>query len=356
MNRAAFLALAPSVALAAALGALAGCESATAARADPAPDRPQPLRVVPVVERPLDTTIHLNGDLLPYQSVALYARVSAFVSTVEVDRGSHVRKGARLATLVAPELSAQRAEAEATARAHQRTSDRLNEAAKTPGAVAGNEVETASAAAASSKAKVEALAALERYLAVEAPFDGVITDRDVHPGALVGPNSAKPMLKLEEQSRLRLMVPVPEPLVAMVVADASVPFTVRSRPGETFRGIIRRSAQSIDVRTRTMAVELDVDNADGKLAPGMFAEIAWPVRRTTPSLFVPDSAVMDSAERTFVARVKDGVVEQVPVKRGWSSGGMTEVFGELARGDQVVRQASDEHRSGTRATVVVDAR
>jgi multidrug efflux pump subunit AcrA (membrane-fusion protein) len=99
-----------------------------------------------------------------------------------------------------------------------------------------------------------------------------------------------------------------------------------------------------------MAVELDIDNADGKLAPGMFAEVRWPVRRSGPSLLVPASAVVQTTEKTFVDRIRDGIVEQVPVQRGASEGELLEVFGTVSAGDPVLRRGSEELRNGTHVT------
>lgn len=326
--------------------ACGGGDAGDRAAASSAPSD-DPVEVVRVVSQVLDTTIRLDGDLSAYESVALFARVNAFVSTVEVDRGSLVHEGQRLATLVAPELAAQRAEAEAKARASQSTYTRLVEAAKTPGAVSGNELEAAAAAAASSQAKVESLRDLEHYLIVTAPFDAVVIERNVHPGALVGPQSSTPMLRLEQQKLLRLTVAVPEPLVGLVADAETVRFSVRSRPGQTYEAKISRSAHSVDPRTRTMAVELDVDNASRELAPGMFAEVTWPLRRGAPSLFVPQSAVVVSTERTYVVKVAKGVLTHVPVKRGATMGGRVEVFGDLAPGDLILRRATDEARNGS---------
>jgi hypothetical protein len=95
-----------------------------------------------------------------------------------------------------------------------------------------------------------------------------------------------------------------------------------------------------------MPVELDVDNSDGRLAPGMFADVLWPVKRTAPSLFVPAGSIVQSTERAFVARVRDGVIEQVTVQRGATQGDLVEVFGGLNEGDVIARRGSDELRNG----------
>lgn len=122
--------------------------------------------------------------------------------------------------------------------------------------------------------------------------------------------------------------------------------SVRSYPGVKFTGTVARIAESIDTRTRSMAVELDVDNTDRRLMPGMFAEVLWPVKRTTPSLFVPPGAIVQSTEKTFVARIRDGAVEQVPVQRGAVQGDLVEVFGGLQEGDTIARRGSEELRPG----------
>jgi membrane fusion protein, multidrug efflux system len=320
------------------------------------------VEVVPVVSKPLDATTHLEAELAPFEAVALHARVNGFVQRVLVDRGSNVHTGALLATIVAPELISQRAEAEAKTQSDKSTYERLRAAAQTPGAVAAQEVEVAGATAKADEQRVQSLRSLEQYLNVTAPFDGVITERNVHPGALVGPQSgdnATAMLRIEQIATLRLTVAVPEGLVSEIAEGVSTPFTVRAWPGQTFRGATKRVAHSIDRKTRTMAVELDVDNKDGRLAPGMFADVAWPVRRSVPSLFVPPSAIVVTTQKTLVVRVKDGVVEHVSVQRGMISGDLVEVTGDLHGGDLVAKRGSEELRAGSTVpfkVVSVDAK
>src|SRR5438045_141828 len=198
----------------------------------------QTMDAVRVISRPLDRKVDLPGEFVPYLSVPIHAKIPGFVDKVEVDRGSVVKEGQLLATMIAPELNAQRAEAkakvsaaqsqkveaEARVAAVQSTYERMKAAAATPGVIAGNElvqaekqvdVERAKVAAAESsvQAAQEALKAIEEiqvYLRVTAPFSGVITTRNVHPGALVGTaRDTLPMFQLETHTRLRLVVPVP---------------------------------------------------------------------------------------------------------------------------------------------------
>jgi RND family efflux transporter MFP subunit len=158
------------------------------------------------------------------------------------------------------------------------------------------------------------------------------------------------MRRIEQIERLRLSAAVPESLAGQIAEGVEANFAVRSWPGRQFHGVIVRPSHTLDIRTRTMAVELDVDNSDHALAPGMYAGIAWPVRRTTPSLFVPQSAIVQTTERTFVVRVRNTVADPVAIRRGFVVGDIVEISGELAPGDLIVRRGNEELRTGTRVT------
>jgi RND family efflux transporter MFP subunit len=240
----------------------------------------------------------------------------------------------------------------------------LAAAAQTPGVVAGNDLQVADQTAAADKAQVEAatknvqaaqnalrsVAQLESYLEIRAPFDGVVTQRNLHPGALVGPASgqsgALPIVHIENLNRLRVVVPVPEAYTAGVREKLEVTFGVPADPGKSFRAPIARISHDINQNTRTMQVELDYHNADAQITPGSFANVDWPIHRTYPTLFVPATAVTTDLQRTFVIRVRQGKTDWIDVKTGVSVNGKTEVFGDLTPGDVVVRNATDSIRSG----------
>ena len=348
-------------------------------RAAPVTAGPAAIEVVRVVEQSLDVPLSLPGELTAFQSVAIFPRVTGFVKAVNVDRGSKVRAGQLLASLEAPELVAQRSEAQsklqaaeaqlsvarAKADADKGTFARLKAASATPGVVAGNDVVIAEKTADGSANQVlaaeqsveaarqvlNALRDMEGYLRMTAPFAGVITERNVHPGALVGPSTsgagATPLLRLVDTDQLRLVVPVPEAYTAEMRSGAEIPFTVAAYPGQSFSGKVARIAQAVDVSTRTMAVELDVPNGDGRLAPGTFCQVRWPVRRSGPSLFVPSASVATTTDRTFVIRIRNGKTEWVDVKTGLTSGALVEVFGDLRAGDEIAGRGTDELRPGT---------
>src|SRR5207302_11163771 len=170
------------------------------------------------------------------------------------------------------------------------------------GVVAGNDLVVAEQTAAADKAQAEAasnnvrvaqdslkaIGQLESYLKIQAPFDGIVTERNLHPGALVGPSSGlgnQPVVQVANLRRLRLVVPVPEAYAAGVRKEQEVSFTVPELPGEIFHAPVARISSDLEVKTRTMPVELDVRNSDERLTPGSFATVQWPVQRSHPTLF-----------------------------------------------------------------------
>lgn len=337
-----------------------------------APLRAQTIDLVAVVSKPVSRTVDLPAEIQPYLTVSLHAKVPGYVERVLVDRGSLVKQGELLAELSAPELQAQIAEAESKVQsaesekvqaeaqlaAAQSTYDGLRKAAETPGAVAGNEViqsqkqvEAAEAlvrartqARQSADAAVRSRKDMQAYLKISAPFHGVVTDRFVHPGALVGPGADPVLLVIQQISRLRIVVPVPEENVSGMARGAAIPFRVPAYPERVYTGTVARIAHALDPKTRTMPVELDVLNRDGSLAPGMYPSVKWPVRREHPALFVPKTSVVTTTERTFVIRARGGHAEWVDVKKGAADGDLVEVSGALAAGDRVVRRGTDELR------------
>lgn len=355
-------------------GSNSGSSTSAQGTASPTPT----VEVARVTSKKLSIATRLPGELQAYEAVTVFPKVTAYVDSISVDRGSRVKAGQMMARLVAPEVAAQRAEAqsklqaaeaqraeaEAKLASDQSTYERLKSASATPGVVAGNDLEIAQKGAEADRARLQALresaeaaksalksvTEIEGYLQVRAPFDGIVTERNVHPGSLVGPatsSSGMPMLRVEKTTRLRLVVPVPEKYATGINVGSKVEFSVPAFPSQAFAGTIARVAHSVDVKTRTMPVELDVNNSDGRLSSGMFPEVLWPVRRTEPTLFVPTSAVARTTEATFVIRIRGGNTEWVNVQTGELDGKSIEVFGSLLEGDEVAVRGTDELRAGT---------
>jgi membrane fusion protein, multidrug efflux system len=363
--------------------------------------------IVKVEKERLERSLQLPGELLAYQNVPMHAKVEGYVKSITVDRGSVVKKGQLMISIFCPELdekakegaaklssaesSFRRAQAnedstrskliEAKARldADKLTFERLQEASKTPGAVAQNEVDIQQKSVESDKARVDSinqevagahnlviaeghnvtaardvlksLDAMTAYLQVRAPFDGVITERNVHEGSIVAidaDRTALPMVRIQEKDILRLVVAVPEASVSGTKIGTEIDFTVPAFVGKTFKGVVARPGYALDNSTRTMPVELNVYNKDGELEPGMFATVDWKVTRPYDTMFVPTSAVDADLKGTFVIRVKDDVTERVDVQRGLAMGNKIEVTGDLNPGDMVALKATNELKTGTK--------
>jgi len=336
---------------------------------------PRNVEFATVESRSPSRTVTLPAELAPFLQANIEARVPGYIERVLVDRGSNVRRGQLLVELSAPEMTAQTAaaesslhqaeadesQAEAQAAAVESTFDRLQEASKTPGAIAGNElvqvekqrdaakslVQSRKAATRAAQERLRAAKETEGYLRVTAPFDGTITDRFVHPGMLVQANAQMPLLKLQQTSHLRLTVPVPETYVGHIVRGVPVTFHIAAQPGKTYTAKIARIASALDSRSRTMMVELDAYNKDGSLAPGMYPTVDWPVSSAEPLLLVPSTSVVTTTERTFVITSVNGHAHCVDVRKGPAFGEQLAIRGNIKQGDKVLKRASDEIREGT---------
>lgn len=309
----------------------------------------------------LSSGIAVPGELIPYQQVDLYAKINSYVKKLLVDIGSQVHAGQLLATLEAPEINSQLTGAQSRIKqqeaiyfASKATYDRLVNTSKTPGTISQNDLEQAEAKKNADMANVDAaksaykeIASNLNYLEIRAPFDGVITARNVNTGAYVGPGGkgSDPLFVLQDQNRLRLVVSVPEAYVGGLNHKDDVKFTVRELPGEHFNAKIARLAGALDEKLRSERVEMDVYNK-GKLLPHMYADVEVPLPSHDSTLIVPKTAVISSTEKVFVIKVDNHHARWVDVKKGFQSGDKMEVYGDLKAGEKVIIDATDEIRDG----------
>ncbi len=310
----------------------------------------------------INTSLRIPGELIAYQQVDLYAKLNSFVKRLYVDVGSEVSAGQLLATLEAPEINSQLSAAAARLKmqeaiyiASKATYNRLFETSKTPGTISPQDLEQADAKQQSDKALVETakaqyaeVADARNYLQVRAPFSGVITARNVSSGAYVGPSgrgSEMPMLTLQEQKKLRLVVSVPEMHTGYLKIHNEVKFTVRSQ-NDSFTAKLSRQAGALDSRLRSERIEMDVLNTNKKLLPGMIAEVTIPLTGNEQNFVVPASAILNSTQGVFVIKVQNKKTVWVPIRTGKTSNGRTEVFGNLSLKDTLVKMATEEVRDG----------
>jgi len=309
------------------------------------------------------TTLQLPGELIAFQQVDIYAKVTSFVKELKVDIGSEVSEGQLLMLLEAPELSSQMLAAESRLKSQEAiyaasnaNYNRLVETSKTPGTVSQNDLDMAQAKKSSDFANLEAaraaskeIATIKGYLEIRAPFSGIITARNVNLGAYVGPagkGSEFPLLTLQQQKQLRLAVSVPEAYTGCLKQEDEISFKVRSQPSEVYKARVKRMAGALDLRLRSERIEMDVVNENKSLLPGTVAEVSIPLTAKDSTFVVPKTAIVNSSEGLFVIRVVNGKAQRVSVKKGRDINDQSEVFGELQMNDRLITKGSEEIRDG----------
>jgi membrane fusion protein, multidrug efflux system len=314
-----------------------------------------------VSEKALSSSARLPGQLIPFNEVNLFPKVNSFVKQLFVDRGSIVKKGQLLMILEAPEMESQLQaanskylQAQENAVASKEKYERLKEAAKEPGSVSPLDLDNSSAKMKADNALAQAelsnvgsVKTMLGYLRIYAPFDGMIVQRNISPGALVAPGKEtdQPMLIIQDINKMRLTVYIPEDYVDKVDLGKPVTFTFNAMLGQQQTAKISRSANALG-SMRQEAIEIDVQNQNGKLKPGMYAEVNIPMLSGAKSLLVPNNAIIRSTEKEYVIAVRNGKANLVIIKEGLVNDDSTEVFGDLKPSDKVLIHASDEIKQG----------
>ncbi|MGA3172046.1 MAG: efflux RND transporter periplasmic adaptor subunit [Chthoniobacteraceae bacterium] len=299
--------------------------------------------------------VPIPAEFRPYVESELHAIVTGYVSQMNVDFGDKVKQGQILATLEVPELTDQLHNAEATlqqadadyANAHQ-IYTRLQEVNQQhPKLVAQQDIDTAQSKDASSagaiaaaKANVEKYQTLVNYTKIVAPFDGVITQRSADPGALVqaGTSSDRsmPLVRVSDNYHLRLDFPVSVEYVKDVHLGDPVTVRVDSLDGKTFTGKITRFTDEVNDETRTMTTEMELDNPNLELVPGMYAVALFKFEQHSNVLTVPTEAIRDPKDPVVYVINADNEVEARPVKLGVEMPNKYEITDGLKEGELVM--------------------
>jgi membrane fusion protein, multidrug efflux system len=333
----------------------------------PAVDPPAPPPAHVTVVHPdrgaLVKTITLPGDVAGFYQSALYAKVTGYLKSISVDKGDWVKAGQVLAIIEVPELDQQLSRAQADLEVQKLTYQRLETVWKSdPRLVARQDVDIANGKYQEAKANVDELLAMDSYRRITAPFDGVITARYVDPGALIhaggqqgsgaamqgsarSGGSAAPVVSIARLDKLRIYVYVPQREADSVHRGMPAKVTVEGLHGAHFAGVVARFAHSLDLATRTMLTEVDLENPEHKLYPGMYANVTLVLQNHPDALRVPVSAVGgDTARKVFL--VKEGRLAEVPVTTGINNGRYVEIVAGLSSSDLVVSKFNISLESG----------
>lgn len=303
------------------------------------------------------STLKLPAQLAAFEEVNIFPKVNAYVRSVEVEMGDKVTKGKIILKLDAPELEqavfAAKEKYLRTRTELQIDNEhylRLLEASKTEGAISPYDLSSLKAKVLADsiisnaeKANWDMQKSMMEYLNVRAPFDGVITERNVHPGALVSATvKDKPMLQLKQTAHLRLQVDVPEALAAQMHEGDQISYFTSAFPGRKSFGIISRKSNDINLQLRSERIEIDVMNKDNTLSPGMYADVILESKGNPTAFIVPKTSVVSSTERKYVIVSKLGLKTKIDVITRNESLDKIEVFGMLNQGDSVIIHATDE--------------
>jgi RND family efflux transporter MFP subunit len=306
--------------------------------------------------------IVLPGSTQPFSDSPIYARTNGYLKRWYFDIGAHVKKGQLLAEIETPEVDQQLMQARAdldTAQANltiaKITASRWQDLVTT-GSVSQQETDQAvsnlsavKAAAESSAANVRRLEQLQSFEEVYAPFDGIITARNTDIGALIdaGANTQpRELFHIAAIRTLRLYVSVPEVYSRAARSGAPATLTLDEFPGQAFHGTLVRNANSIDVASRTLLVEVDVDNPTGQLLPGAYVFVHLKLPDETRSVTIPSNTLIFRKEGLQVGLVRNGKAELVAVKIGRDYGNTVEIVSGLQPTDAVIVDPSDSLVAG----------
>jgi membrane fusion protein (multidrug efflux system) len=313
----------------------------------------------------LDKTVSLPGELLPNERVQVYGKVNGYVKKIFVDIGSLVKQGQVIAILDAPEMQSEIAESrqrlESVRSKWINSNDvyqRLSEASKSDGVIAPTDLEKAKNQVASDAALLQAaqstLNAAEQtagYLTLKAPFNGLVTKRNVDGGAYIGRPGEVPLFEIEDNTLLRLRIAIPEALSGTKVKNEEVEFTIKAISGKKYKGKLSRKSGSLDVNTRSEVWEFTLPNNDHSLKTGMFADCKLNVEREGKSFFVPYSAVVTTLEKKFVIKVQDNNTSWVDIGQGINLPDKIEISGNLNEGDTLVMKANEELKADSKLVI-----
>jgi RND family efflux transporter MFP subunit len=292
----------------------------------------------------------------------IYSRTNGYLRDWYFDIGARVRKGQLMAQIETPEVDQQLQVAQADLKSAQAnldlantTSARYQNLLKT-NSVSKQETDVAMSDAAAKKAAVDAsmanvrrLEQLQSFEKVYAPFDGIVTARNTDVGRLIsaGQNTTpQELFHLAAIGKIRVYVAVPQAYAAAVKDGGKATLTLDEYPGRSFEGTIARNSNAIDQASRTLNVEVDVDNPKGELLPGAYVFVHFKVPEHVANLMVPSNTLLFRSEGLRVGVVRDGRVQLVPVKIGRDAGATVEIASGLTPNDAVILDPSDSLASG----------
>ena len=311
----------------------------------------QRVLVTKVIHSPKSRQLKLPGSIHGFIETPVYAKVAGYLKTIKVDKGDRVKAGQVLAVLDSPELDHQVENARATYELQKITDDR-NQLLLRTGVVAQQTADDSHAALLEAQEALNQLIATQAYEIIKAPFDGLITARSVDPGAMVAQAtvstsaSGAPILLMATLAPLRIYADVPQSAAPFIKDGDQVTVTVGEYPGRPFPGTVTRRSTALDSGTRTMRVEVDLENRDTALLPGMYAIVTLAVATPSTVPLIPDDALIFHGGKVLVPVVRDSRMHLAEVTLGYDNGVNVEVTSGISDDDVVAVNVGQSAREG----------
>ena len=308
----------------------------------------------------------LPGNVTAFTDSPIYARTSGYLTRWYFDIGAKVKKGALLAEIATPEVDQQLIQAQADIVTAQATANNARiQAERYTGLVQSNAVSrqdtdtfvnqaaaTASAVK-SAQANVERLRELQSFQKVYAPFDGVVTARNIDTGQLIDPGAGKELFRLQAIQTLRVYANLPQAYSGNVKRGEKIDLSFAEHAGKIYQGTLVRTADAIDPISRTLLVEIDVNNSAGDLLPGSLAQVRFKTPTAAPAFIIPAAALIFRKEGLRVGVVVNGnIAHLVPVVIGEDDGASVQIITGLGPGDKVIQDPPDSLIDGEKIQVV----
>ncbi len=317
------------------------------------------VKVVPLALSSGERKVTLQGEALPYASTTLYAKVSGFLRTMAVDKGDRVRAGQVMGVLQSPEVEQDFAALQSDAD-NKRANARRAEALGKDQLLSARDVEQAQSDARVADAKLASQATLKGYQVLRAPFDGVVTARFADPGALVqnaanGASGAQPLVTVSQVQKLRVNLYLDQRFAAVVKVGTPVLLSPADRPEFTVQAKITRMSGALDMRTRTMLAEVELDNRKADFLPGGFMSATLSLK-VPPRLELPVEALVVKGDKPFAATLRaDGKVIMKSIQVGAEEAGRLPVISGLQAGDKVLLNPGESAKDGVKVRVAAGA-
>jgi membrane fusion protein (multidrug efflux system) len=318
------------------------------------------VKVVNPFIKDFTSELKIIGNAFPNKQVKVYAMEGGYLSSIKKDIGDKVRKGEVIAVLQNPELTRKLEVYKVEKGVTKSAYDRLNKVFdKTPALTTVQDLENAEAAYLKAKAQYESMTNKVSYLTIKSPFSGIISDRMVDEGALIqngiSNSNAKPIFEIVDIETIRLVINLPETNVDHIKKGMLAEVSFSDLPGKPYVASVTRMANNINNQSKTMEVQVDIPNKEGRIKGGMYAEVSIQLESSGDKLALPATSLIAIKSEYFLMKVENKKVKRIPIKKGLSNTKYFEVLSdEITKDSQIITEGKGLVKNGTAVNAVLE--